>query len=247
MVNASKPVRAGALLRIERAPDVEIHVASVEGDGFVVLDLPMDAHRLARRWGEVPLPPYLGRNAEAEDRDRYQTVYARPDAEGSVAAPTAGLHFTPRVLGALRARRIESVSITLHVGPGTFLPVRTEKIEEHRMLPERYEMSAGAAEAIERTRARGGRVVAVGTTVTRVLDSIGRPARAGAGATSWFITPGHVFSSLDVLITNFHLPHSTLLMLVSAFAGHERILSAYREAVDKGYRFFSYGDAMLIL
>jgi S-adenosylmethionine:tRNA ribosyltransferase-isomerase len=244
MVNASKAVRAGTSIAFEDQSAAT--VIAEEGEGFVVLELPAPAAELAARFGEIPLPPYLGRPPVPEDRARYQTVFARGE-ERSVAAPTAGLHFTPELLDVLASRGIERAEITLHVGPGTFLPVRVEDIEKHRMLPERFEVSAEAAAKIEAARARGGRVIAVGTTATRVLESIGVPARAAAGATDLFIKPGHSFRAIDALITNFHLPRSTLIMLVSAFAGRERILAAYREAMALNYRFFSYGDAMLIL
>jgi S-adenosylmethionine:tRNA ribosyltransferase-isomerase len=248
MVNASKPVRAGTRLRLDRDERIAIDVAAVEGEGFVILALgAAEAIDLAHRFGEIPLPPYLGRSAVESDAVRYQTVFAKDDAEGSVAAPTAGLHFTPRVFDALRARGIAWTHLTLHVGPGTFLPVRTDDVESHRMLPERYALSEAAAEAISNARQKGGRVIAVGTTVTRVLESIGWPIRCFAGATDLFIKPGHAFSVVDALVTNFHLPRSTLIMLVSAFAGRDTILDAYRAAVASCYRFFSYGDAMLIL
>jgi S-adenosylmethionine:tRNA ribosyltransferase-isomerase len=249
MVAASKPVREGAVLALERAPDVEIMVVAEEGDGFVEIDFPgaVGAIELAHRYGQIPLPPYLAREPEPADRERYQTVFARADAEGSVAAPTAGLHFTPPVFDALHAGGIERTAITLHVGPGTFLPVRTEEVEAHRMLPERYSVDARAAGAIQAAKARAGRVVAVGTTVTRVMESAPQPIAAHDGTTDVFIRPGHRFRAVDAMITNFHLPRSTLIMLVSAFAGRETILAAYRVAIEHRYRFYSYGDAMLIL
>lgn len=248
MVAASKRVRPGARLALEADEAIALTVVADEGEGFVVLELEPGARAvdLARRFGELPLPPYLGRAAEASDQERYQTVFARAGAEGSVAAPTAGLHFTPRVFAALAARGIEHATITLHVGPGTFLPVRSAEIEAHRMLPERFVVPEATAAAIARARASGRRVVAVGTTVTRVLESLGPLTPATAGATDLFIRPGHRFVAVDALLTNFHLPRSTLVMLVAAFAGREAILDAYREAVAAGYRFFSYGDAMLI-
>ncbi|MCK6545903.1 tRNA preQ1(34) S-adenosylmethionine ribosyltransferase-isomerase QueA [Myxococcota bacterium] len=247
MVASSKGVRAGAELVLERAPDVVVTVVRDEGEGFVVLDLHRPAEDLAHAFGELPLPPYLGRAAEASDRDRYQTMFARSDAEGSVAAPTAGLHFTPRVIDALAARGIQRAPITLHVGPGTFLPMRVDVVEEHKMHAERFEVPASTMRAIEETRARGGRVLGVGTTVTRVLETLAARPGQLRGSTDLFITPGHTFRGIDVMLTNFHLPKSTLVMLVSALAGRERVLAAYREAVASGYRFFSYGDAMLIL
>lgn len=247
MVASSKGVRAGAELVLDRAPDVVFTVVRDEGEGFVVLDLRRPAEQLAHDFGELPLPPYLGRAAEDSDRDRYQTMFARSEAEGSVAAPTAGLHFTPRVLEALASRGIRRAPVTLHVGPGTFLPMRVDVVEAHKMHAERFEVPASTMALIERTRAEGGRVLGVGTTVTRVLETLARRPGELAGSTDVFITPGHEFRGIDVMLTNFHLPRSTLVMLVSALAGRERVLAAYREAVASGYRFFSYGDAMLIL
>lgn len=189
------------------------------------------------RLGHIPLPPYIHRPDEPADRERYQTVFAR--TPGAIAAPTAGLHFSREILEELR-----TAWVTLHVGIGTFKPVSAERIEDHRMDRERYEVSEETAEAIRRTRESGGRIVAVGTTVVRTLESSG--GAAGSGSTDLFITPGYRFKVVDVLLTNFHLPRSTLLMLVSAFAGRERVLAAYEEAVREGYRFYSYGDAMLV-
>ena len=187
--------------------------------------------------GHMPIPPYLGREDDAEDRIRYQTVYARE--AGSVAAPTAGLHFTPEILGAL-----PHTFVTLHVGPGTFLPVRTENLDEHRMHDEKFDVGAQAAEAIN----KAGRVVVIGTTTLRVLESLPPgPVSAGAGSTDIFIRPGFAFQRTGALLTNFHLPKSTLFVLVCALAGSDLMQKAYREAVHEGYRFFSYGDCMLIL
>ena len=189
------------------------------------------------RLGHIPLPPYIHRPDEAADRERYQTVFAR--TPGAIAAPTAGLHFSKALLEQLR-----TAWVTLHVGIGTFKPVSAERIEDHRMDRERYEVSEQTAEAIRRTKESGGRIVAVGTTVVRTLESSG--GEPGSGSTELFITPGYRFRVVDVLLTNFHLPRSTLLMLVSAFAGRERVLAAYEEAIREGYRFYSYGDAMLV-
>jgi len=198
--------------------------------------------------GHVPLPPYLARADRAEDVERYQTVYAaRP---GAVAAPTAGLHFTPELLAALEQRGVARTFVTLHVGPGTFQPVKSEDVQAHVMHAERYELRPEAVAAIERTRAAGGRVVAVGTTSVRVLESCVRAdgtLAAGSGSTRLFLVPGARFRVVDALLTNFHLPRSTLLMLVSAFAGREEVLALYREAIAREYRFYSYGDALLIL
>ena len=197
--------------------------------------------------GHMPLPPYIKRSDDARDRERYQTVYA--EQRGSIAAPTAGLHFTPEVLMALDAAGIERTAITLHVGYGTFQPVRVDRIEDHRMEPEHYEVPAEAAAAITRALGERRRVIAVGTTTTRTLESLALTADgidAGHGTTNLFIYPGYRFRIVSALITNFHLPKSSLLMLVSAFAGRERMLDAYRHAVAARYRFYSYGDAMLI-
>ena len=199
--------------------------------------------------GHVPLPPYVKRGDVPADRERYQTVYAR--AEGSIAAPTAGLHFTPALLEALAARGVERTSITLHVGYGTFQPVRAEQVEDHAVEAEHFEVPPQAATVLSRALREGRRVVAVGTTTTRALESLAvSPAghvEPQAGETALFIRPGHRFRVVSGLITNFHLPRSSLLMLVSAFAGRERVLAAYREAVARRYRFYSYGDAMVIL
>ena len=213
------------------------------------LDVPGDPWRWIEDHGHVPLPPYIERTDEPVDRDRYQTVYAR--RRGAVAAPTAGLHFTTPLLDRLAAAGVGRVALTLHVGPGTFRPVTAERAEDHAMEAEWYRIGPEAAAAIGGTRAAGGRVVAVGTTVVRALESAarsggGNPAPAH-GWTDLFIRPGHAFRSVDALVTNFHLPRSTLLLLVAAFAGRERVLAAYRHAVEAGYRFYSYGDAMLIV
>jgi len=201
------------------------------------------------RLGHMPLPPYIKRPDEASDRERYQTVFARHN--GSVAAPTAGLHFTPETLAALDRAGVERTTITLHVGYGTFQPVRSEFVADHRMGYEAYEVGADAAAALSRARAEGRRVVAVGTTSTRTLESLtiqpdGRIA-PGSGETGLFIAPGYAFRVVDGLVTNFHVPRSSLLMLVSAFAGVEATRHAYREAIAARYRFYSYGDAMLIV
>ena len=198
--------------------------------------------------GHVPLPPYIKRPDTDADRERYQTVYA--SVKGSVAAPTAGLHFTEQVLTALAERGVERAEVTLHVGYGTFKPVRTEIVEGHQVDPEHYEIAQSAADAINRARAERRRVVAVGTTTTRALEHAaargGGAVIAGPAEADSFIFPGFRFQVVDALITNFHLPRSSLLMLVSAFGGTERVLAAYREAVAHGYRFYSYGDAMIV-
>ena len=202
------------------------------------------------RHGHLPLPPYIERqqNAdhdphESEDSERYQTVFAR--TPGAVAAPTAALHFDDAVLAALAARGVERASVTLHVGAGTFQPVKTESLAEHRMHSEWYEVPLATLAALERCRARGGRVVAVGTTTVRTLESWARSGQT-TGETDIFITPGFAFQVVDLLVTNFHLPKSTLMMLVSAFAGYEHVMQLYRHAIAQRYRFFSYGDSMLL-
>ncbi len=247
-VRASKAPRPGTRLRL--GGGAVCRVAGRAADLFA-LELETgapDFAALLERHGQVPLPPYIRRPPGPEDRERYQTVYAR--VPGAVAAPTAGLHFDEEVLAALEARGIERAALTLHVGAGTFQPVRGADIGSHRMHAERLEVPEAVCEAVARTRARGGRVVAVGTTVVRALESaagedgVVRPLR---GETRLFIRPGHRFRAVDALVTNFHLPRSTLLMLVCAFGGHARVMAAYRHAVARRYRFYSYGDAMLLL
>ncbi len=243
-LRSSKPVRPGA--RIVTAGG-ELEVVAREGD-FWRLRFPQPVLEFLDAHGEVPLPPYIERPAVEADRARYQSLLARHP--GAVAAPTASLHFDAALLERLEARGIRRSCVTLHVGAGTFQPVRTDDPAQHVMHSERYELGALACEELELARRRGGRIVAVGTTVVRVLETVapdvGGAWRPAAGSTSIFILPGHRFRAVDVLITNFHLPQSTLLMLVSAFAGHTQTLAAYRHAVAARYRFFSYGDAMLI-
>lgn len=202
-----------------------------------------EPHALMERHGHVPLPPYIEHADTQEDVARYQTIFAKNP--GAVAAPTAALHFDETVLAALDARGVERASVTLHVGAGTFQPVKTENIAEHRMHSEWYSIPRATIEAIERTRAGGGRVIAVGTTTVRTLESWAKSA-VTTGDTSIFITPGFDFRVVDVLVTNFHLPKSTLLMLISAFAGYDKVMTLYAHAVRQRYRFFSYGDSMLL-
>ncbi|WIM06850.1 MAG: tRNA preQ1(34) S-adenosylmethionine ribosyltransferase-isomerase QueA [Candidatus Nitricoxidivorans perseverans] len=243
-VRASKPPKAGGTIRIEDAFDAE--VLGREGE-FYRLRFPGEPLPLLERHGRLPLPPYIERAAGAPDEERYQTVFARE--RGSVAAPTAGLHFDAPLLERLGDRGIGIAHVTLHVGAGTFQPVRVKNLADHRMHRERYCVPRATAEAIAATRRRGGRVVAVGTTTLRTLESAADgngSVKAGAGETALFITPGFRFRVVDVLVTNFHLPKSTLLMLVSAFGGLDNIRAAYRHAIEHHYRFFSYGDAMLI-
>ena len=202
-----------------------------------------DPHALMSRCGHVPLPPYITHTDSADDESRYQTVFAR--VPGAVAAPTAALHFDEALLADLAAHGIERASVTLHVGAGTFQPVKTENIAEHTMHAERYEVPKATQHAIAACKARGGRVVAVGTTTVRTLESWAKSGEA-SGDTRIFITPGFAFQHVDVLITNFHLPKSTLMMLVSAFAGYDHVMALYAHAIARHYRFFSYGDAMLL-
>lgn len=242
------------------------HVRERGPEGRILLEIDgsLSVRELLGRHGRIPLPPYIkravprerpagplgagARDEDREDRERYQTVYARED--GAIAAPTAGLHFTEAMLEAVRARGVAVAFLTLHVGVGTFKPVRVAEVEGHRMDPERFRIPEATGRAVKEARARGGRVVAVGTTTVRALESAadeGGAPRAGPGQATLFIAPGYRFRVVDGLLTNFHLPCTTLLMLVSAFAGREQVLAAYREATAARYRFYSYGDAMLIL
>ena len=242
-IRASKPPRPGTTLLLEDALIVEV----VERAGeFYRLRFPGDAIDLIEQHGRLPLPPYIAHAATGADEERYQTVFAHH--RGSVAAPTAGLHFDPALLGTLAQRGVATARVTLHVGAGTFQPVRVHDLAEHRMHRERYEVPQATVDAVNACRARGGRVVAVGTTTLRTLETAALSGQlaAGAGESELFVTPGFRFRVVDVLLTNFHLPKSTLLMLVSAFAGMEPIRAAYRHAIAHDYRFFSYGDAMLI-
>ncbi|HKU16339.1 MAG TPA: tRNA preQ1(34) S-adenosylmethionine ribosyltransferase-isomerase QueA [Steroidobacteraceae bacterium] len=241
--HASKPLRADVPIALPGGVQ-----ASYVGrrDDLFELELSVDPLAYFEQHGSMPLPPYIERQAEADDVTRYQTVYAREP--GAVAAPTAGLHFDADMLARCRDMRVSSAFVTLHVGAGTFQPVRVDDLAQHRMHSERVTVSAEVCAAIERTHAAGGRVVAVGTTVVRSLESAAQQGRLGpfAGETRLFITPGFRFGVVDALITNFHLPESTLLMLVCAFAGYDAVMHAYRHAVSERYRFFSYGDAMFL-
>ncbi|MCC7396041.1 MAG: tRNA preQ1(34) S-adenosylmethionine ribosyltransferase-isomerase QueA [Planctomycetes bacterium] len=239
------PMEGGAIrLRLDEALGGgrwRVTLAAVGGDVAAALE----------RCGRAPLPPYIARDGAedvGQDRERYQTVFAREP--GAVAAPTAGLHFTPELLARLRQAGVEVATVTLHVGEGTFAPLRTDVVEQHRMHAEASELPTAPAVAVTAARARGVRVIAVGTTSCRTLETCARDDRtvtAGRGASDLFLYPGRPFRVVDVLLTNFHLPQSTLLMLVAAFAGRDRVLEVYREAVAREYRFFSFGDAMLIL
>ncbi len=245
MVHPGGKLKVGRRIRF---PDGTAEVVAVEGGGLRRLKFTGTSPReLMTTHGAVPLPPYISRPPDTADRDRYQTVYA--DTEGSVAAPTAGLHFTPEVLDAVRARGAVVVDVILHVGPGTFKPVEVDDPTCHVMHAEWYEVSEDAAKMINARRADGGRVWAVGTTAARTLETVtgmDGMVRGGSGWTDLFIYPPYRFKGVDALLTNFHLPRSTLLMLVAAFAGHGPTMEAYREAVAAGYRLFSYGDAMAI-
>lgn len=247
-IRASKSPAPGTTLRLADAFDVTV---GERAEPFYTLHFPGPCLDLIERHGRLPLPPYIGHDADAWDEARYQTVYAR--RLGAVAAPTAGLHFDDSLLARLDACGVERATLTLHVGAGTFQPVRVENIAEHRMHSEWYEVPQSLVDKIGMARARGSRVIAVGTTSMRALEAAardaeaaGRPLGATTAETDIFITPGYRFRVVDRLITNFHLPRSTLLMLVSAFAGVETIREAYRHAIDARYRFFSYGDAMLL-
>lgn len=273
LVHPGQKLKPGARILFEdaaRAPGIRIRAVVRERTGvgrrLVELEVERDGPRAARlpggaaagdawgdvddaidRLGHVPLPPYINRLDDPADRERYQTVFAR--ARGSVAAPTAGLHLTDAIIDAARQRGIGWTTVTHHVGYGTFKPVRVETVEAHAVDPESFDIAVDAADAITATRRAGGRIVAVGTTTTRALESAGRAdgrVRPGPGTTDLFIHPGHRFTVVDALMTNFHLPKSSLLMLVSAFAGRDLILDAYRYAVAEQFRFYSYGDAMLI-
>jgi len=236
--------------RVRFGPDSVAEIAAVLGGGLRQVRFvdALDARATLAKYGAVPLPPYIQRAPTPADVERYQTVYAKDD--GSVAAPTAGLHFTPALLDAIRRKGTAVAELDLHVGPGTFKPVAAEDLTRHQMHAESYAVSADAAEVINQRRSGGGRVWAVGTTTVRTLETVTDDAgrvRAGAGETAVFIHPPYPFKGVDRLVTNFHLPRSTLLMLVSAFGGSEHIMAAYRAAVRENYRFYSYGDAMAVV
>ena len=250
MVRPGRRCRVGAVIAVaEGAARVRVVGEGREGTRVVALEEPWAARELLEQHGLPPLPPYIARHhaPKPEDRERYQTVYARED--GSVAAPTAGLHFTPELLVRLERRGVAIHYLTLHVGPGTFRPLRANRIDEHRMEAEPIDVPDATARAVSEAKRAGRRVIAVGTTTTRALEwaaAADGTVRAVRGNADLFIRPGHRFRVVDALVTNFHLPRSSLLVLVSAFAGREVILDAYRRAVEARYRFYSYGDAMLI-
>ena len=245
-VKPARKIKGNEVLSLDDGREIEI----VKGrDGFGVRALEGHLSKVVEDQGYVPLPPYImrkGREHEDEDRQRYQTVFA--EEPGAVAAPTAGLHFDDGLLNSIRSKGINIEAITLHVGPGTFQPVRVRDIRDHEMLSEVYDIPAKVVQAVKTTRQSGGRVVAVGTTVVRALETVssGSEMMAGTGETDLFIYPGFKFNVVDAMLTNFHLPGSTLLMLVCAFAGKDKVMAAYSEAVEEGYRFYSYGDAMII-
>lgn len=247
LVRPGKRVRPGVVVEFGSGElEAEVHPGTGPGTRRIFFRSPADVDQVLARYGRLPLPPYIKKTLD--NPERYQTVYAK--FPGSVAAPTAGLHFTPELIRRIRERGIRVAEIVLHVGPGTFRPVRTEDIEQHRLESEFFTVGEEAAGTINEARMSGGRVVAVGTTVVRTLEAVASEqgvVRAGSGWTDLFIYPGYRFKAIDILVTNFHLPRSTLLMLVCAFAGRELIFQAYREAVEKRYRFYSFGDAMLII
>ncbi|SEQ38988.1 MULTISPECIES: tRNA preQ1(34) S-adenosylmethionine ribosyltransferase-isomerase QueA [Pseudomonas] len=242
-VRSSKSPKPGAVIHVEGGGEAEM---LARHDALFELRFAEPVLGLLERVGHMPLPPYIDRPDDEEDRERYQTVYARN--AGAVAAPTAGLHFDEAMLQAIREKGIETEFVTLHVGAGTFQPVRVDRIEDHHMHREWLQVSQAVVDAVERCKARGGRVIAVGTTSVRSLESAARDGqlKAFSGDTDIFLYPGKPFHVVDALVTNFHLPESTLLMLVSAFAGYPETMAAYAAAVEKNYRFFSYGDAMFI-
>ena len=247
MTRSSRALKPGTLIDFPAEMTGEVVEAVDGGQRMVRFSSPASFLETLEQVGHVPLPPYIRRDDQPFDKDRYQTVYA--SNPGAVAAPTAGLHFSEETFADLTARDIEVCGVTLHVGPGTFLPVRSENLQAHRMHAEAYDIPFQAAERINNARAEGRRIIALGTTVTRTLEhavDANGLLQAGQGETDLFIKPGHSFRMVDALVTNFHLPKSTLLVLVSAFAGREFILRAYRTAVAQSYRFFSYGDCMLI-
>ena len=251
LLRAAKPTRPGTHLTFDEGLVAEVLTAD-DGIYTVRFEGTEDFEALIERIGHIPLPPYIHRDPQAPDaetdRRAYQTVYAA--RKGAVAAPTAGLHFTESLLSELRRKGVQIAPITLHVGYGTFLPVRVEDIREHRMHAESFEIPEASARTIDEARDAGARIFAVGTTCVRTLEYAaggGGRIRPGSGRCDLFIYPGYRFKAVDAMITNFHLPRSTLLMLVSAFAGRERILAAYQAAIENGYRFFSYGDGMLII
>jgi S-adenosylmethionine:tRNA ribosyltransferase-isomerase len=247
LLRSSKPSKAGTRILLAEGVVATVGMRAAEETWQLCFTGVDDFWGWLERVGSMPLPPYIRRAAAAADRERYQTVFSRE--RGAVAAPTAGLHFTPELLARLEQAGAEIATLTLHVGLGTFMPVRVEDVRTHRMHRERFSIPAATATAVARCKARGGRVIAVGTTATRALEYAAADdgtVRPGSGEADIFIYPGYRFKVVDALLTNFHLPKSTLLLLVAAFAGRERVLEAYRLAVARQFRFYSYGDAMFI-
>jgi S-adenosylmethionine:tRNA ribosyltransferase-isomerase len=244
-VRASKAAKAGTLIELDNGYGCEV---LGRADDLFHLEFKGEPSLLTilEQIGHIPLPPYITREDDQSDLTRYQTVFARE--AGAVAAPTAGLHFDQAMMEKLKAKGVQSAFVTLHVGSGTFQPVRVENLSEHLMHKEYFAVLPEAVAAVQQAKARGGRVVAIGTTAVRALESASKSGRleAGFGDTDLFITPGYQFKSVDAILTNFHLPESTLLMLVSAFAGYGHVMNAYKHAIDESYRFFSYGDAMFL-
>lgn len=248
LVRPGGKLKPGRLVRVADDLEIEIEDSAEGGARIVRLATPLPVGQALARYGHMPLPPYIQRPDDAADQERYQTVYARET--GSVAAPTAGLHFSERLLREIEARGVEIVRITLHVGPGTFRPVEALDPADHELGAERFSVGPEAATSVNRARSRGASIWVVGTTTARTLEAValaGGMIEARDGATDLFIRPGYRFHVVDRLITNFHLPRSTLLMLVAAFAGYDLTMAAYRHAMERGYRFYSYGDAMVIL
>ncbi len=248
MVRPGKRVKVGTKVRLSDADHDYFLIDEKNDDGTCKVSFPeVEIYELLDRVGHVPLPPYIKREDNADDRDTYQTIFA--DKKGAVAAPTAGLHFTDAILEQIKAKGVATGNVTLHVGPGTFQPVKVEDVTTHKMHSEQFVMPESTVEIIRQTKAKGGRVFAVGTTSVRVLESswVNEQVSAGSGKTEIFIYPPYQPKVVDCLLTNFHLPKSTLLMLVSSFAGYENIMDAYKLAVEEEFRFFSYGDCMLIL
>lgn len=248
LLRSSKPCQPGQLIHLPDGVTAQVLKRLGDQDWLVGFSGSDDFDAWLERVGQMPIPPYLGRASEELDRERYQTVYA--GVPGAVAAPTAGLHFTPHLLEQIRLNGIELATVTLHVGLGTFQPVRVERVQDHLIHRERYQVPDETAAAVAAAKRRGGRVIAVGTTACRTLEYAARQdgtLRPGSGEADIFIYPGYRFKVVDALLTNFHLPESTLLMLVAAFAGQEFVLRAYNEAVRRAFRFYSYGDAMLIV
>jgi len=243
-IKASNKTKPDTIIEFE--PGIQVKVTGRKDDFYLLESLSGNLLELLKKFGHMPLPPYIDRPDDERDQERYQTVYA--EQEGAVAAPTAGLHFTDEILEALKAKGVDTGFVTLHVGAGTFQPVRADDIADHKMHTEWFEIDQDLVQRIKDTKTKGGRIIAVGTTSVRTLESACRSGEltAMSGDTDIFIYPGYKFNVVDAMITNFHLPESTLIMLVSAFAGQENIKHAYKEAVENNYRFFSYGDAMFL-